>query len=146
MYDQIKNLPQQSISKAREYVCPTPSKLMPDNMESKDLDCKNNLKSLEIFLKRLKLSQNPSLNKLKVIYQFNSPTLNIILYTYIFFIFMQKTDSTTEIKKNAIEFLYSIGKEEQFGITYLLISNKTSKRSVKVIVIIFYSMLFIFFS
>jgi len=78
MYDKIKNVPQQSISKAREYAYPTPSKFMLDLMESKDLDCIKNLKSLEIFLNRLKSSQKPSLNKLRVIHQFNSHTLNII--------------------------------------------------------------------
>ncbi|XP_001942593.2 interferon-inducible double-stranded RNA-dependent protein kinase activator A isoform X2 [Acyrthosiphon pisum] len=101
MYDLIKNIPQQSISKAREYVYPTPRKMMQDMMESKDFNCINNLKSLEIFLNRLKSSQNPSLNKLR------------------------NTDSTVEIRKNAIKFLETIGEEEHFCITYLLMSNKS---------------------
>ncbi|CAI6366868.1 unnamed protein product [Macrosiphum euphorbiae] len=102
MYYQIKNVPQQNSSKTKEYVYPTPGNLMLDIMESKDLDCMNNLKSLEIFLKRLKSSQNSSVNKLR------------------------NTDFTAKIRKNAVEFLNAIGGEEHFGITYLLMSNKSN--------------------
>lgn len=79
MYEQIKNVSQQSISEAKEYVYPVPSNSMLDAMKLKDLDfnCVNNLKSLEIIFNQLKSSQNPSLSKLRVIHLFNSPTLNI---------------------------------------------------------------------
>lgn len=79
MYEQIKNVSQQSISKAGEYVYPVPSNSMQDAIQFKDLDldCLNNLKSLEIIFNQLKSSQKPSLSKLRVIHLFNSPTLNI---------------------------------------------------------------------
>jgi len=143
MYDQVKNVPQQTISKAKECLYPIPGKCMLDNMERNGLDCFSNLKSLEIFFDRLKSSSNPSLSKLKVIHQFNSPILNI--YTYIFFICMQNIDSTVEIRENAIKFLGAIGEEEHFSITYILMTKKSSKKSVKVIFIIFYTKLVIFF-
>jgi len=125
MYDQIKNIPQQSIPK--EYSIP--SQFMLDLEENKDFDSIDNFKSLEIFLNDLKESKKPSIRKLRVTHLFNLPMLNI--QTYIFFICMQNCDSITEVRKNSIEFLSAIGKEEHFSVTYVLVTRKSSKISVK---------------
>lgn len=50
---------------------------------------------------------------------------------------MQNIDSTTKIRKNAIKLLNAVGVEENFNITYILMSKKLGKRSVKLIIIIF---------
>jgi len=94
MYEKIKNVPQQSISKAKEYEYPVPSKFMLNAKEINDLDHKNNLKYLEVFFNRLKLSQNQSLNRLRVIYQSNLSILNIYIYI---FLFVRRT-STLQLK------------------------------------------------
>jgi len=83
MYEKVKNVPQQSISKAKENEYPPPSQFMLNIENSNDLDHKNNLKSLEIFFDRLKSSENQSLSKLKVIHQFNLSMPNIFIILYL---------------------------------------------------------------
>lgn len=100
MYEKVKNVPQQKILKDYEY--PIPSKFMLNTKESNDLDSIDNLKSLEILLNRLKSSQNQSLSKLR------------------------NCDSIIEMRKNSIEFLGAIGKEEHFSITYVLMTRKST--------------------
>ncbi|XP_015372468.1 PREDICTED: interferon-inducible double-stranded RNA-dependent protein kinase activator A-like [Diuraphis noxia] len=102
MYEKIKNVPYQSSPEAKEFEYLEPSKFMLNTKEINDLDHTNNLKHLEVFFNRLKLSQNQSLNKLR------------------------NTNSTIEIRKNAIEILSAIAKEENFNITYVLMTKKSS--------------------
>jgi len=104
---------------------------MLDLEENKVFDSIDNLKSLEIFFNRLKKSKKPSMRKLRVTHQFNLPMLN--KQTYIFFIYIHNCDSITEIRKYSIEFLSTIGKKEHFSVTYVLMTRKSSKISVKII-------------
>lgn len=80
MYEKIKNVPQ--LDKEHEY--PVPSKFMLNTKEINDLEKNNNLKYLEVFFNQLKRSQNPSLNKLRVIHHFNLSMLNICIYIPLF--------------------------------------------------------------
>jgi len=47
---------------------------------------------------------------------------------YIFFHCLQNIHSTIELKNNAIDFLYEIGNEENFNITYILMKKDLSKK------------------
>ncbi|XP_026804140.1 interferon-inducible double-stranded RNA-dependent protein kinase activator A homolog [Rhopalosiphum maidis] len=100
MYDQIKNISQQKISmgKNSEYPFPTHSMLR-DTVKSEEIDYLNVQQSLELFFNRLKSSQKQCLSRLR------------------------NTQSTIELKNNAIEFLYEIGNEENFNITYILMKK-----------------------
>uniref|UniRef100_A0A2S2PBX4 Interferon-inducible double stranded RNA-dependent protein kinase activator A n=1 Tax=Schizaphis graminum TaxID=13262 RepID=A0A2S2PBX4_SCHGA len=100
MYDQIKNVSQQNNSTGKNFEYPSPTHYMLRNtVESKDIDYFNVQQPLELFLNRLKSSQKQSLSRLR------------------------NTHSTIELKNNAIEFLYEIGNEENFNITYILMKK-----------------------
>ncbi|KAE9540871.1 hypothetical protein AGLY_004116 [Aphis glycines] len=98
MLNQIKNVPPQKNS---EYPLPAHFMLR-DTVESNGLDYTHAVSSLEIFLNRLKQSQNQSLSKLK------------------------NTQSTIKLKHNPMDFLSEIGKEESFSLTYIMIKKDPS--------------------
>lgn len=80
MYEQIQNVPQPS----KEHEYPVPSKFMLNTRKINDFEYKNDTQSVEVFFNQLKRSQNPSLNKLRVIHQFNLSMLNIYIYFFYY--------------------------------------------------------------
>lgn len=98
MLNQVKNV---SPQKNSEYPLPAHFMLR-DTMESKDLDYTHAVSSLGILFTRLKQSQKQSLSRLR------------------------NTQSTIELKKNPMEFLSEIGKEESFSVTYIMIKKDLS--------------------
>ncbi|VVC27238.1 Double-stranded RNA-binding domain [Cinara cedri] len=105
MYDKIKEFSENEINCLSLNIYPTPSSIMfqmnisaNKNNNSDLLNTSENMKNVEKFLNNLKMSKNPSLNKLK--------DLNF-----------------TKYPGSAVEILDQIGEEEGFTTSYVLLSK-----------------------
>lgn len=115
MYNNIKDLPQDKITKYHTSENVSPSKVMlnsnviVNNLEELKIDNHSSKiqKHIDIFFKQLKSSQSVCLNKLKTHW-----------------------NSIHKFMPSSMDILNVIGKDENFSVIYTIMTNEPCKRSV----------------